>query len=263
MAIGALASAASGLNVQETKMQEIADNIANSETPAFKRKMLKIVNQGSQVVQSAGSPTSTEGTVNQIGTYIGMGARVSGITRVMEQGNPEKTDNQYDLMIDGQGYFTIELPNGQIGYTRDGSFTLNAERQIVTMQGFKVKPDLTIPVNTTSVDINGAGQVYAQVDGQSAAVLVGQLEIAVFPNPVGLDDSMGNNLAIETAASGPATTGAAGAVGFGQIMQFFLESSNVKPVVELTAMISTQRAYAMGTKSISAVQQMDQNLQQI
>lgn len=262
MPIGALTAAASGLAFQELNVRVIADNIAKMNVVAEKASIAVAKDRGYQVYQSIGSPTSTEGTTNATGTYVGMGVGTAGIVRVMAQGDLETTDSPLDVMIQGEGYFAVELPSGEIGYTRDGRFQLNAERQIVTMTGYKVKPDLTIPANTVTIDINPHGQVHATVQGQTAAVLVGQFEVAVFPNPVGLEP-LGDGISKETASSGSPTTGTAGTLGYGNVVQYALESSNVKPVNELTALIQAQRAYAMNTKSISAVEQMDQNLQTV
>ncbi len=262
MTIGALSAAASGLSFQDTKVRVISNNIANMNTASFKRASAIAVDQDYQTYQGVGSPTSAEGTINPTGTQVGMGVKTAGVVRSMEQGDIEITDNPLDVMIQGEGYFNIELPTGEIGYTRDGRFQLNAERQLVTMSGYKAKPDLTLPANTTSLDINKEGQIYAQIQGSPNAVLVGQLELSVFASPGSLDP-MGDNLFKENIAAGSPTTGVAGTAGFGTIVQFAVESSNVKPVVELTALIEAQRAYAMNTKTMNAVEQMDQNLQSL
>ncbi len=260
MPIGALTAAASGLAFQELNVRVIADNIAKMNVTAEKSSIAVAKDRGYQVYQGIGSPTSAEGTTNNTGTYVGMGVGVAGIVRVMAQGDPEATDSPLDVMIQGEGYFAVTLPSGDTGYTRDGRFTLNANRQIVTMDGYEVKPTLTIPVNTVNIDINAEGQVYANIQNQVAPTLVGQFEIDTFPNPTGLEP-IPAGISKETAASGAPTTGVAGALGFGSVRQYTLESSNIKPVNELTALIQAQRAYSMNTKSMTAVEQMDQNLQ--
>lgn len=259
---GALAAAASGLAFQGMKVKQISHDLANMDTTAHKFAEVYGVDSAYQSLQGAGTPTSAEGTINPTGLQIGMGVTPIGVSRVMKQGEAKITDNPLDLMIDGEGFFPIELPNGETGYTRDGSFKTNKEGQIITMAGFKVKPDLVIPAHTTRIDINHEGQVYAKIDGQIDPVLVGQLEIAVFANAAGLA-AKGGNLYLETPASGAPTSGPAGSIGFGAVLQSTLEGSNVTPVVQLTSLIEAQRAYAMNTKTMNAVEEMDRNLQSL
>lgn len=259
MSIGALAAAASGLSFQGLKVDSIADDLANMDTTGFKKSVLYGKDRGYRTIQSAGSPTSAEGTISTTGIYIGMGVTPAGLGRIMEQGDVGHTDSPLDVMIQGEGFFEIMLPSGDVGYTRDGRFQLDNNRHIVTLEDYKVKPDLTIPVNTTSVDINKEGQVYANIPGQ-VPILVGQFELSVFANPRGLEP-IGAGLYKETAASGTATTGHAGAIGYGAVLQYALESSNVKPVVALTELIEANRAYAMNTKTINAVEEMFHNLE--
>lgn len=262
MTIGALSAAASGLAFQELNVRVIANNIAGMNITGGKTSVAVAKDRPYQVYQGAGAPTSAQNTINPTGTYVGMGVGAAGVARIMAQGDAEMTDSPLDVMIAGEGYFAIELPDGSVAYTRDGRFQLNAERQIVTMSGYTVKPNLTIPANTVQIDINDQGQVYATVAGQTTQTLVGQFELDVFPNPGGLEP-MGDNLFLQNAASGTNTTGTAGSTGYGRLTQYALEGSNVKPVNELTALIQAQRAYAMNTKSMNAVEQMDQNLQSI
>ena len=262
MPIGALSSAASGLAFQELNVRVIANNIATMNVTAGKTAIAVAKDRGYQTYQGAGAPTSAQNTLNPTGTYVGMGVGTAGIVRVMAQGDVEMTDSPLDVMINGEGYLAVQLPDGETAYTRDGRLQMNRDRQIVTMDGYTVQPSLTIPANTVQIDINQEGQVYATIQGQTTQTLVGQFELNVFPNAAGLEP-IGSSLYTQNAASGTPTTGVAGQTGFGKINQFQLESSNVKPVNELTALIQAQRAYAMNTKSMTAVEQMDQNLQSL
>lgn len=262
MTTGALSAASTGLNFQDMKVRTIANNIANMSTGGFKRAIPVAVDLGYQNYQTVGSPTSSEGTINPTGIYVGLGVNTAGVVRDMKQGDIEMTDNQLDIMIQGEGYFQVELPSGDMGYTRNGSFILSAERQLITLDGYAFKPDLTIPEHTISVSINKSGEVYAEVQGETAPQLVGQIELAVFASPASLIP-LGDNLFKESTASGSPTTGVAGSAGFGETIQFALETSNVKPVTELTGLIEAQRAYSMNTKTMNAVEQMDSNLQSL
>ncbi|MBP6986236.1 MAG: flagellar basal-body rod protein FlgG [Alphaproteobacteria bacterium] len=256
----ALSTAASGLTYQQKNVDDHANNIANLMTTAFKRSVTVPKDLAYLNYQSAGTPTSSSDTMTPTGMYMGMGVRAAGIMRVMEQGEIEITDNPLDVMVQGEGFFQVELPTGETGFTRDGRFSLNPERQLITLEGYKVKPDLSLPAEATKIEINRQGQVYATIQGQPAPVLVGQFEMATFANTRGLEP-IGNNLYKETVASGSPTSGVADAIGFGAILQNALEGSNVKPVVELTALIEAQRAYAMNTKTMNAVEEMDRNLE--
>lgn len=257
-----LTTAASGLTAGKKTLDACANNMANMNTDSFKKRFTINVDQPYHIYQGIGAPTSSEGTLNPSGTYIGTGVQTIAVAANMEQGDIEITDNPLDVAVQGEGFFQVELPSGEIGYTRDGRFTLSAERQIITLEGYKVKPDLTIPAHTTGFEINKQGQVYAHVQGENAPVLVGQFEMSVFPNPRALEP-LGNNLFKHTMASGEPTTGAAGSIGFGHLMQNAVEKSNVNPVVELTNLIEAQRAYAMNTKVMNACEEMDRNLETI
>ena len=259
MPTGALSAAAAGLMFQQNRVHILSDNIANMSTAAFKRAIPIAVDQGYQNFGPSGTPTSEEGTLRPAGSFIGLGVRTAGVVRSMEQGDIEMTDNPLDLMIQGEGWFQVEMPNGDINYTRDGRFMLSAERQLVTIEGYKVLPTITIPQYTTNITINKQGEVYATIQGNLTPQLVGQLELAVFPNPKGLDP-IGNNLFKETTGSGVPTLGVAGSIGYGTTMQYAYETSNVKPLVSITELIDAQRAYSMNTKSISAVQTMNDHL---
>jgi flagellar basal-body rod protein FlgG len=189
------------------------------------------------------------------GIQIGVGVRTAATYRITEQGNLASTGNPYDLAVQGQGYFHITMPDGTDAYTRDGSFSLSPDGQIVTSKGYVVAPGISIPQGSISVAINAQGQVSANVAGQTAPQSLGQIELARFPNEGGLQ-ATGDNLLTETAASGSALTGVPGSPGFGTLTQGFLETSNVNAVSEITNLITAQRAYEMNSKVITAADQM-------
>ncbi len=186
---------------------------------------------------------------------MALGVKTAAIGRYMGQGTLSLTENELDMAIQGRGYFQIDLPSGETAYTRDGTLKLDAAGQLVTKDGFAVQPGITVPANATSVTINSSGEVYAEIDGQVALQNLGQIQLATFINPAGLD-ALGDNLFLETEASGNANTGVPGAVGFGSVQQGYLESSNVNVVQEITNLIKAQRAYEMNSKSISTTDEM-------
>jgi flagellar basal-body rod protein FlgG len=189
------------------------------------------------------------------GAQIGLGVKTAAIYRITEQGNLQQTNNTLDLAIQGAGYFEVTLPSGDTAYTRDGTMALSDAGEIVTADGYVVQPGLTIPTNAQSIAINSAGQVQVTIAGQTQATTVGQLQLAMFPNEVGLQ-AEGQNLFVETAASGNAVTGTAGSNGFGNVQQGFVETSNVNVVTEITNLISAQRAYEMNSKVITSSDEM-------
>jgi flagellar basal-body rod protein FlgG len=181
--------------------------------------------------------------------------KTAAIYRINEQGNLQQTSNSLDVAIRGNGYFQVTLPSGETAYTRDGTFGLSPEGQIVNAEGYVVQPGITVPANATSVAINASGQVQATLDGQTAPATVGTLSIAVFPNEAGLN-ATGDNLLLQSAASGNPVTGTPGSPGFGSTLQGFTETSNVNVVSEITDLITAQRAYEMNSKVITAGDQM-------
>lgn len=249
----ALAIAATGMNAQETNVEVIANNIANVNTTGYKRARAEFTDLLYQVERAKGvAAAGAEGVVPE-GAQLGLGVRLAAIRNVHLQGSLKETGNKLDLALNGEGWFQIQGPGGAIRYTRDGAFNTNAEGQIVTLDGYLVDPELTVPDNTTEVIVNEAGQVYARVDGELQDV--GQLTLATFANNAGLH-AEGGNLFSETVASGAPVVGVPGDPGYGVIHQGYLEDSNVDPVKEISELISAQRAYEMNSKIISAADEM-------
>jgi len=186
---------------------------------------------------------------------LGLGVKLAAVYRIHDQGNLAATDNTFDLAIQGEGSFQIELPDGETAYTRDGTFQLNADGEVVTHDGYTVLLGITVPTDAVDVTVNQAGEVLVKLQGQVELSNVGQLQIATFPNEPGLE-AIGSNLYLETPASGPATTGSPQDTGFGTILQGFLETSNVNAVEEITNLISAQRAYEMNSKVIQTSDEM-------
>jgi flagellar basal-body rod protein FlgG len=247
--------AGTGMQAQQTNVEVISNNIANMTTTGFKRRRAEFQDLIYQNLRRVGSNSSDTGTLVPSGAQIGLGVKTAAIYRITEQGNLQQTSNSLDLAIQGNGYFQVTLPSGDTAYTRDGTFAMSDAGQIVTADGYIVQPGITIPNNAKSITVNGAGQVQVTIDGQTAPSTAGQLQLATFPNEAGLD-AQGQNLFLETAASGNAVTGSPGAPGFGGVLQGFVESSNVNVVTEITNLISAQRAYEMNSKVITSSDEM-------
>jgi flagellar basal-body rod protein FlgG len=243
------------MQAQQTNVEVISNNIANLNTTGYKRQRAEFQDLLYQDQRRVGAASSAQNTLVPTGIQMGVGVRTASVYRINEQGNLSQTQNNLDVAISGRGYFLITLPNGQTSYTRAGSFNLSSQGQIVTQDGYTVQPGLTIPQNTIAITINTSGQVSATIDGQVNPQTVGQIELAVFPNEAGLQ-AIGNNLYLETPASGAASTGVAESTGFGKTLQSFLETSNVNPVTEITNLITAQRAYEMNSKVISSSDEM-------
>ncbi|WP_067732500.1 flagellar basal-body rod protein FlgG [Novosphingobium naphthalenivorans] len=260
MPSSALQVARTGLEAQDTRMRVIANNLANVSTTAFKRDRANFATLAYQDARVAGAQSSTE-TTYATGLNLGTGVGIQSTTRMETQGSLNSTGNSLDLALDGDGYFQVQLPGGQLGYTRAGNFTRSSEGQLVTAQGYVVQPPITIPEGTTTITVSTDGTVSAQVAGQTDATQLGQITIASFTNPAALQASS-DNFMLETTASGPAQIGIAGQQGRGNIKQGMLEGSNVNIVEELVDMIETQRAYEINSKMISAVDEMLKNANQ-
>ena len=254
----ALSIASTGMLAQQVNVEVIANNLANMNTTGFKLQRAEFQDLLYQNVQTPGSQTSDTGAVAPNGIQIGAGVKTAAIYRVTTQGDLKSTSNPYDVAVQGQGYFRIQMADGSDGFTRAGNFGLSPEGQLVTQQGLVVQPGIAIPANTISVQINAQGQVNASVAGEVEPQTVGQLELTRFPNEAGLN-AVGDNLYLETPASGAPQSGVPGTPGYGTIQQGFLETSNVNSVDEITALITAQRAYEMNSKVVSAADQMLQN----
>lgn len=251
----ALRTAATGMSAQQLNVEVISNNIANMNTVGFKRQRAEFQDLLYQNVERMGAQSSATGTVVPTGIQIGSGVKAGSVYRITEQGSPTATGNTFDLAIDGRGYFQILMPSGDMAYTRAGNFAVNGEGLLVTDDGYAVQPEISIPQDARDVIISPTGQVQILTDGDPAPQIVGQLELAQFFNEAGLE-AIGDNLFLETAASGPANIGAPGDVGFGQLMQGYTEASNVDAVSEITALIVAQRAYEMNSKVISTADEM-------
>lgn len=247
--------AATGMLAQQTNVEVISNNIANMNTTAYTRRRAEFTDLLYQNLRRVGSQSSDAGTLLPTGVQVGLGVQLASVYRITEQGSVQNTDNTLDLAIQGEGYFQIELPSGQTAYTRDGAFQLSADGQIVTHQGYTVLPGVTVPADAVGIAINNSGQVIVKLDGQVDQQVVGQFQLATFPNEAGLE-AVGDNFYLETPASGGPGVANPGTAGYGTILQGFLETSNVNVVQEITDLISAQRAYEMNSKVIQASDEM-------
>ena len=254
MTSAAMHIARTGLDAQNERMRVISNNLANVNTTGFKRDRAAFDTLAYQTITANGAPSTSE-TKYATGLNLGTGVRIQGTARIETQGSLNTTGNSLDLALDGNGYFQVQLPGGQVGYTRAGNFARSPEGLLVTTEGYQVQPGISIPEGATSITVGNDGTVSATIQGQTAATQIGQLQVATFTNPAGLQP-MGSNYLIETAGSGAANVGVAGQDGRGQIRQGMLEGSNVNVVEELVDMIETQRAYEVNSKMISATDQM-------
>lgn len=250
-----------GLDAQQTQMDVIANNLANVSTNGFKRSRAVFEDLLYQNIRQPGAQSSQQ-TQLPSGLQLGTGVRPVATERNFSQGNLQQTSNDKDVAIQGAGFFQILLPDGTTAYTRDGSFQVDSQGQLVTASGFPVQPAITIPANATSLSIGRDGTVTVTQAGSSAATQVGSLQLATFINPAGLM-AKGENLFVETAASGNANTNTPGTNGAGLLSQGYVETSNVNVVEELVNMIQTQRAYEINSKAITTSDQMLQKLAQL
>ncbi|MFY8195236.1 flagellar basal-body rod protein FlgG [Novosphingobium sp. B1] len=260
MPSSALHVARTGLEAQDTRMRVIANNLANIGTTGFKRDRANFATLAYQDARVAGQQSSNE-TAYATGLNLGTGVGIQATTRIDSQGTLQSTSNALDMALDGDGYFQVTMPGGQLAYTRAGNFSRSAEGVLVTAQGYPLNPAITIPEGASAITIAQDGTVSATLQGQAEPAQLGQITIASFANPGGLRSS-GDNFLQETAASGAAQVGVAGELGRGHIRQGYLEASNVNVVEELVDMIETQRAYEINSKMITAVDEMLQNANQ-
>ncbi len=246
--------AKTGLDAQQTRMSVISNNLANVNTNGFKRGRAVFQDLLYQNVRQAGAQSSQD-TQLASGLSLGTGVRTVATEKLFTQGNVVQTSNSLDMAIEGRGFFQILLPDGNLAYSRDGSFQLDNNGQMVTATGYVLQPGITLPANVLSVNIGEDGVVSVTTQGSSAPAQVGTLQMTDFINPAGLQ-AIGQNLFLETAASGSPQSGTPGLTGLGRLIQGALETSNVNTVEELVNMIETQRAYEMNSKAISTADQM-------
>ncbi len=253
---------ATGMLAQQTNVDVISNNIANMTTSGHKRQRVDFKDMIYQNIQRPGAQSSDVGTVLPSGLQLGLGVRVNSVYRIHEQGPIQMTENPLDLAILGDGFFQIQQPDGNIAYTRSGIFQVNGDGEVVTTQGYLLEPNITVPDDAVSITINLSGEVFAQISGQTNMTNLGQLQTANFVNPAGLE-AVGDNLFLETEASGAPQLGTPDTENFGAIRQGAVESSNVNVVEEITQLITAQRAYEMNSKVIQASDEMLQTVTQL
>ncbi len=250
-----------GMEAQQTQLDTISNNLANVSTNGYKKAHAVFEDLMYQNLRQAGA-NSTEQTTLPTGLQVGLGTRAVATSRSFSQGNLQQSGNNLDVAVLGNGFFEVQMPDGTTGYTRDGSFQVSSTGQLVTNNGYPLQPGITIPSGAQSVTIGSDGTVSVTLAGQATAQTVGQITIANFVNPAGLDPK-GQNIFAETAASGTPQAGTPGQNGLGTLRQGFVETSNVNVVEELVAMIQTQRAYELNSKAIQTSDQMLQKLGQL
>ena len=249
-----LSTAGTGMLAQQTNVDVISHNIANMNTTGYKRQRAEFQ---ALLYQNVARPGAASGPDSKVptGIQIGLGVKTGGVYRIHEQGTLTQTDNRYDMGIQGRGYFQVTLPSGETAYTRDGSFQLSDQGELVTTDGYAVQPGITIPQDAVDVSISKTGEVQVKTAGSAQMQTVGQLQLATFVNEAGLE-AQGGNLFLETASSGQATVASPGDPGLGTLQQGFVEASNVNPVSEITALITAQRAYEMNSRVVKTADEM-------
>ena len=240
---------------QQLNVEVISNNIANMNTIGFKRQRAEFQDLLYQSLERAGAQSSDQGTIVPTGIQIGAGVKTGSTYRITEQGALTQTGNKLDVAIQGRGYLQVLMPTGEIAYTRAGDLSVNDQGQLVTKDGYQVQPAVVIPSDATDVSISKSGQVQVTQAGQTAPSIVGNLELATFLNEGGLDP-IGDNMFLQSGASGAPTTGVPGTAGIGTLLQGYTEASNVDAVSEITALIVAQRAYEMNSKVITSADQM-------
>ncbi len=254
---------ATGMLAQQTNVDVISNNIANMNTTAYTKRRAEFSDLLYQNIVRPGSASTADNTIIPSGIQLGTGVETAAIYRVTDGGGLTQTDNPLDLAIQGKGYFQVELPEGKgTAYTRDGAFQRNGDGVIVSHDGYIVQPEITIPDDATDVYVNSSGEVWITQDGETDEINVGQLEIANFVNEAGLE-AIGDNLFLQTEASGEPIIDNPDTEGFGSILQNYLETSNVNAVTEITELISAQRAYEMNSNIISTADEMLTTINQL
>ena len=253
--------AKTGLDAQQTQLDVISNNLANVSTNGFKRSRAVFEDLLYQNLRQPGAQSS-QTTQVPTGLMVGTGVRPVATARMFTQGNLQQTGNNLDIAINGQGFFQVQMPDGTVGYTRDGSFHRDASGVMVTSNGQALQPSITVPANALTITIGQDGTVQATVPGTAAPTTLGSITLANFVNPCGMQP-LGQNLFAETAASGTPQSGAPGTNGHGVLNQGYVETSNVNVVEEMVSMIQTQRAYEINSKAIQTSDQMLQKLTQL
>jgi len=257
----ALYTGASGMMAQQTNLDNIANNLANSSTAGFRRRRVQFQDMMYQNVVVPGSAATDQNVA--AGLQVGLGSRSSATEIIQSQGDFQSTGNPLDLAIEGAGFFQVTLPSGETAYTRGGSFHLDQSGNIVTADGNQLNPTITIPNNATNISIGSDGTVSVTLPGQTNAQQIGTIQLAMFPNPGGLN-SIGKNLLMPTTASGDAIVGTPGGnEGLGTVAQGSLEQSNVNVVEEFVEMIMAQRSYESNSRVVNAADQMFQQVNQL
>lgn len=258
----ALSTAATGMMAQQTNVDVIANNIANANTPGFKAGRAAFADLLYQSQDREGAITSDGGTMTPVAVDIGLGVRTTGVIRLHEQGGLVSTGNDFDMAIDGRGYFLVNRPDGTVAYTRAGNFGLSPEGEIVSLDGYQIDPGIVVPQDARDIQISPTGVVTAQVGNAVDPQELGRITLATFINEAGLK-TVGDNLLLETAASGDPILGAPGDEGFGIVRQRYVEGANVDSVKQITDLIVAQRTYEMNSKTLSAADEMLQTAGQI
>ncbi len=253
---------ATGMLAQQLNVDVISNNIANLTTTGYKKQRAAFQDLLYQTLQRPGTTSSDAGTTVPSGIQVGLGVKTGAVYRMHSQGAVQSTENELDLAILGDGFFQVDLPDGTTAYTRDGTFQINENGELVTVHGYTVQPGITIPDDAITIDINQEGEVFATIQGQAASQNLGQIQLASFVNPAGLD-AIGNNFLLETSASGSPTVGIPNQEQFGRLEQGHLEQSNVDVVSEITTLITAQRAYEMNSNVISTSDEMLQTVSQL
>ncbi len=250
-----LSIAATGMLAQQRNVEVISNNIANLNTVGFKRQRAEFQDLLYQTLERAGAVSSVTGAVVPNGVQIGAGVKTGSVYRITEQGAVTQTGNDLDLAISGRGFFRILLPDNTEAYTRAGNFAVSADGRVVSEDGYEVLPGVTAPEDAVDISISEDGLVQARIAGEQDLRELGQLEIATFFNESGLE-AIGDNLLLQTTASGEPVIGNPGDEGFGTVLQGFIETSNVDPVQEITSLIAAQRAYEMNARVIETSDEM-------
>lgn len=251
----ALETAATGMLAQERRTEVIANNLANMNTTGYQRRRMEFNALVYKTAQRPATPQSSPGETVPGAVHSGLGVKAAATYRIGEQGFMKSTENPLDLAVQGGGYFQIQLPNGEIAYTRDGNFQLDPAGQIVTQDGFILQPGINVPANAQKVTVNATGEVVVKLAGQEAPVVAGTIQVALFANAGGLRP-VGDNLFLADAQSGEPTVVNPGEGGSGNLLQGFVETSNVNPIDEISKLIKAQRAYDMNSKVLQTADSM-------